>query len=262
MSREDAPRQFLVTCGEKDTFAFFYLLQKISYYPNSENNLLFKFDEYIPEVKGARSWRNIFSNNNIIYNQIDNYFTNIDIKNNIKGKKMRQNMLFKKDSDDKDEICFNNISQVPPQIKLALEQANNLIAQKYCDYNKKCFWVTCDKDVDLNPILNLNNKEYYIKALNDSWKNYSAQKTLIVILEKDYSESIGELLKLLTEKEKILGIDNNIVPVHDKVIVLTSFPFAKYFKSDPFNEITLNIRFQKLALDKGKNIKEFIEEIK
>ena len=57
-------------------------------------------------------------------------------------------------------------------------------------------------------------------------------------------------------------VNNNIVPVHDKVIVLTSFPFWKYFKSDPFNEITLNIRFQKLALDKGKNIKEFIEEIK
>ena len=261
ISREKAPKQFLVYCGEKDTYAFLKLEEKIYYHPNTDEKLLFRFGEYIPEIKGGKSWRNLF-NNTIINNHIDNYFTNIDINNGIKGRKMRHNMLFKKDPDDKDEICFNKINQVPLQIKLALEKANNLFAQKYCDYNKNCFWVTCDKDVDLNPILNLNNKDYYIKTLNDSWENYSAQKTLIVILEKDYSERIGDFLKLLTDKEKIVAIDNNVVPVHDKVIVLSFLPLAQYFKGDPFNEIVLNIKFQKMTLNRGKNIEELIEKIK
>ena len=174
-------------------------------------------------------------------------------------------MLFKKDSEDEEEFCFNNINQVPKEIKLACESVNNSIEQKYCDYNKKCFWVTCDKNVDLHPLLNLDKKFYYLKNLNDNyWDNYSLQNTVIITLEENYTKKIGDFLKLWTKNERIIFSTNNNyekVSVYNKIIILSFCPFNRYIIKDEFKEVTLNIRFEKLQLKSGVDVVKFIEEI-
>ena len=77
---------------------------------------------------------------------------------------MRQNIYYKKDPEDKEEICFSNLLQIP-KIKKAFNYVRNIIAQEKCDYNKKCYWIKCDKDIDLNHILESNNEDIYIKNL-------------------------------------------------------------------------------------------------
>ena len=264
MNKEHIPKKFFITCDEKNTYAFIQFNHRISYFQNPEKISLFQFEDKIPIVKGGISWRYIYRK--ILKNKIlNNYFTNIDIKNAVRGRLMRHGMLFKKDSEDQDEFCFNNINQVPQEIKFACELVNNNIEQKYCDFNKKCFWVTCDKSVDLHPLLSLDKKNYYLKNLNDnSWENYSSQKTVIIALEDKYSKKIGDFLKIWTKNGRIVlsNINNyDKVAVYNTVIIFSFCPFNNYIMEDVFKEVTLNIRFEKLQLKSGADIIKFIQEV-
>ena len=254
-------KKFLVYHGKKDTFAFIKLLNKISYIPNPNKQLYFNFGEHTPEVIGVKSWRRLIKKINN-KNNIEDYFTNIDIKNVIKGKPMRHNMFFKKDPQDQDETCFNDVVKIP-QIKMAQDYIRNIIAQKKCDYNKKCFWIKYDKNVDLSHVLELNNEEVYVKALNHSWENYSDQKTVIVLLKENDSEEIGQFLKMWTENDRIIYSNGNydIAPVHYKVVIFSFWTLDEYFKDGSFCDLNLKLRFKKLEIKSGTDIKKFIEEI-
>ena len=261
MNREYPPvKKFLVYHSKKDTYAFIQLITKISYCPNTNKKLYFNFGEHTPKVRGAKSWRCHI--NNINKNNIDDYFTNIDIKNVIIGKSMRNNMFFKKDPQDQDETCLNDITKIP-QIKMAHDYIRNIIAQKKCDYNKRCFWIKCDKNVDLSLILDLNNDDIYIKALNHSWVNYSDQKTVIILLKENYSEEIDYFLKTWIENERIKYSNGyyDIVPVHNKVVIFSFWSLDEYFKGDLFGEPTLKLRFEKSEIKSRTDIKKFIEEM-
>ena len=253
-------RKFLVYRGIKDTFAFIELTDKIPYNPNLDYKLLFKFNEYIPEVKSAKSWRCHF--NNIIINNTWDYFSNIDIKNAIKPKRMRQNMFFNKDQKDQDEIYFYDILKMP-KIKKAFYYVKNIAAQKKCDYNRKCYWITCDKSVDLDNMYDLNGKDIYIKSIDYSLENYCDQKIMVIILKEGYSKEIYSFLKKWTDNGRV-NLDNDIygiVPVHNKVLIFSYFSINDYFKEDLSNEFILDKRFKNLFLKSGKDIKKLIEEI-
>ena len=64
-------------------------------------------------------------------------------------------MFFNKDPKDQDEIYFYDILKMP-KIKKAFYYVMNIAAQKKCDYNRKCYWITCDKNIDLDNIYDLN----------------------------------------------------------------------------------------------------------
>ena len=181
----------------------------------------------------------------------------------MKPKRMRQNMFFNKDQKDQDEIYFYDILKMS-KIKKAFYYVKNIAAQKKCDYNKKCYWITYDKSVELDNIYDLNKKDIYIKSIDYSLENYCDQKIMVIILKEGYSKEIYSFLKKWTENEK-LNLDNDIygiVPVNNKVLIFSYFSIEDYFKEDSSNEFILGKKIKKLLLKFGKDIKKFIEEKK
>ena len=146
---------------------------------------------------------------------------------------------------------------------MAHDYIRNIIAQKKCDYNKKCFWIKCDKNVDLSHVLDLNNEKIYIKSPNHSWEKYRDQKTVVVLLKEKDSEEIGQFLKMWAENERIIYSNGSydIAPVYDKVVIFSFWSLDEYFKDDSVSELMLKLRFKKLEIKSGIDIKKFIEEI-
>ena len=133
-------------------------------------------------------------------------------------------MFFNKDQKDQDEIYFYDILKMP-KIKKAFYYVKNIAAQKKCDYNRKCYWITCDKNVDLDCINDLNGKDIYIKSIDYSLENYCDQKIMVIILKESYSKEIGSFLKKWTDNGKV-NLDNDIysiVPVNNKVLIFSYF---------------------------------------
>lgn len=253
--------KFLVYRGKKDTFALIKLNHEIYLTENSKRKSVFNFGEYIPDIKCGKSWRYLINGN--FKGNIDDYFTNIDTKNAFSKKRMRQNMFFNKDPKDKEEISFYDIRKIN-KIKKALDHVKNIVAQKKCDYNKKCFWITCDKNIDLNCLYELNNEDIYIQNIDYSFENYCNQKTVIKILKENFSKEFYSFLKIWTANEKICLSNGiyDIVPVHDKVIIFSYYPIQEYFKEDSFNKFSINNLFKQYIFKSGIDIKRFIEEIK
>ena len=261
IDREYPPvRNFLVYRGKKDTFAIIKLKHQIYLTENSKRKSLFNFGEYIPEIKSGKSWRYLIDCN-FKGNTVD-FFTNIDTHNALNKRKMRQNMFFYKDPKDQNETCFYDIRKIP-KIKKALDYVKNIVAQKGCDYTKKCFWITCDKNIDLNSLYELKNEDIYIQNIDYSFENYCDQKTVIKILKEKISKEINSFLKIWITNEKIYLSNGfyDIVPVHNKVIIISYFSISEYFKEDSFDMPSINNLFKQYLFKSGTDIKRFIEEI-
>ena len=86
---------------------------------------------------------------------------------------------------------------------------------------------------------------------------------MVVLLKENDSKEVGHFLKTWTENKRIIYSNGSydVAPVHDKVIIFSFWSLDEYFKDDSVSELMLKLRFKKLEIKSGIDIKKFIEEI-